>query len=147
VTPPTDDDRADPRGRTGGFGQFLRSLLAGVPWSERAETEEVLELDRPRAGLLRVHNANGRIRLVGDERDNVEVRAAKTARAESSEAAQRLLRDIRLLHETHAGALELEVDIPRRWNRRPRSSRRTAGSASSICGEPFGPGRATARSR
>ena len=36
-----DDD--DPHGESG-FGGFLRSLLAGVPWSERAETTEVTTL-------------------------------------------------------------------------------------------------------
>ena len=42
-----------------GFGGFLRSLLAGVPWSERAEREETLSLESPSSGRFRVHNANG----------------------------------------------------------------------------------------
>ncbi len=34
-------------GHEGGFGSFLRSLLAGVPWSEHAEREDLLRLPRP----------------------------------------------------------------------------------------------------
>ncbi len=30
-----------------GFGGFLRSLLAGVPWSERAECDEALRFANP----------------------------------------------------------------------------------------------------
>jgi DUF4097 and DUF4098 domain-containing protein YvlB len=46
------------------------------------------------------------------------VRATKVARAESREAAGTLVREIRVLCGLVAGALELEVDVPRRWNRR-----------------------------
>ena len=100
-----------------GFGSFLRSLLAGVPWSERAETEEVTTLPSPRTDLLRVNNANGRTRVIGEEREDIEVRALKVARAESTEAADTLLKEIRLIHG-NGQALDLEVDIPRKWNRR-----------------------------
>jgi DUF4097 and DUF4098 domain-containing protein YvlB len=65
-----------------------------------------------------VHNANGRTRIVGEERSDIEVRAEKNARAESSEAAQALLEGIRLVHESAGAALEVEVDVPRKWNRR-----------------------------
>lgn len=101
----------------GGFGSFLRSLLAGVPWSERAEAEETTTLPSPRSGLLRVNNANGRTRVIGEDRDDIAVRADKVARAECSEAAEELLESIRLIHG-NGHALDLEVDMPRKWNRR-----------------------------
>ena len=102
----------------GGFGNFLRSLLAGVPWSERAEREEVLHISRAASKSFRLHNANGRTRVIGEDREDIEVHAAKTARAESAEAARTLLDNIRLVHGISGGVLELEVEVPRRWNRR-----------------------------
>ena len=106
-------DDADSRaGREGGFGRFVRSLLAGVPWAEHAEREDVLVLPRPRSGVFRIHNANGRTRLVGEERSDIEVVAERNTRAESSEAARALLDAIRVLHEETDEALSLEVDVP-----------------------------------
>ena len=102
----------------GGFGSFVRSLLAGVPWSERAESEELLHFAAPVGGSFRLHNANGRTRVIGEEREDIEVRAAKTARAESSDAARVLVDDIRVLCGMVGEILELEVDVPRKWNRR-----------------------------
>jgi len=102
----------------GGFGSFLRSLLAGLPWSERAEERETLHLEPPPGRLVRVQNANGRIRVIGEDRADVEVVATKVGRAESDEAAGALLREIRVLCGLVSGALEVEVDVPRRWNRR-----------------------------
>jgi DUF4097 and DUF4098 domain-containing protein YvlB len=102
----------------GGFGSFLRGLLAGLPWSERADAEEVLALAAPPGGVVRIQSANGRIRIVGEERADLEIRAQKVARAESHEAAADLLRETRVLHGIVAGAIEIEVDLPRRWNRR-----------------------------
>jgi hypothetical protein len=105
-----------------GFGGFIRSLLRGIPWSERAEGEESLEFERPPGGGLRVDNANGCTSVVGEDRTGVEVRVAKSARAESEEEARRLVREIRVLsREDGAGDLDLEVEIPGRWNRRGRA--------------------------
>jgi len=111
-------DRNGEGGRESGFGRFLRSLLAGVPWSEHAERQEELLLANPRSGVLRVHNANGRTRLVGEERTDIAVVARRHARAESSDAANALLDSIQIFHEDKDNALELEVDVPRSWNRR-----------------------------
>jgi hypothetical protein len=105
-------------GPHGGFGSFLRSLLAGLPWSERAEEQETLRLDPPPSRLVRVQNANGRIRVIGEDRSDIEVLATKVGRAESDEAAGSLVREIRVLCGLVGGALEVEVDVPRRWNRR-----------------------------
>jgi hypothetical protein len=54
-----------------GLGEFLRSLLSGVPWSERAEDTETHRFAPPRGGALRVDNANGRTRIVGEDRDDI----------------------------------------------------------------------------
>ena len=102
----------------GGFGAFLRGLLAGLPWSERAEREELLHLDAPPGHAVRVQNANGRIRVIGEDRADVEVRATKIAHANCEEAAESLLREMRILWGQVAGALEVEVESPRRWQRR-----------------------------
>jgi len=113
----TASDDVDTNGE-GSFGNFLRSLLAGVPWSERVEREEVLHISRAASKAFRLYNANGRTRVIGEDREDIEVHAAKTARAESAEAARTLLDNIRLIHGISGGVLELEVEVPRRWNRR-----------------------------
>lgn len=102
----------------GGFGEFLRSLLSGIPWSDRAEQAETLHFAAPRSGAIRVENVNGKTRVIGEDRSDVEVRMLKVARAESESAARALAQAIGLaVNETDA-ALELEVSIPRKWNRR-----------------------------
>jgi hypothetical protein len=112
------DDAAD-EGRDGfGFGGLLRSLLAGIPWSERAEVLETQSLPAPPSGSLRVDNANGRTRVIGEDRTDVEVRMRKIARAESGAAAERTAQAIRLNRTETDFVTELEVEAPRRWNRR-----------------------------
>ncbi|HVP31573.1 MAG TPA: DUF4097 family beta strand repeat-containing protein [Myxococcota bacterium] len=101
----------------GGIGGFLRSLLAGIPWSESAERTDVSSVKAPPGGTLRIHNSNGKTRVLGEERDDVSVTACKRARAESGEAAHGLLDEIRVLESGTPGVLELEVVIPRKWNR------------------------------
>lgn len=110
-------DGVDTNGQ-GSFGGFLRSLLAGVPWSERAERVEELHISPAASKAFRLYNANGRTRVIGEDREDIEVHAAKTARAESAEAARVLLDNIRLVHGISGDVLELEVEVPRRWNRR-----------------------------
>jgi len=99
------------------FGGFLRSLLAGIPWSALAEREDEIRYKAPPGGILRARNANGRIEVVGEDRDDIRVVAAKRARAECAEEAERLLDAIRLVEEGSPEALELDVVVPRRWNR------------------------------
>jgi len=101
-----------------GFSGFVRSLLAGIPWSEHAEGVEELRFETPGHRVLRLHNANGRTRVIGEDRSDIEVVVSKTARAESSEAANRLLDEIRLTSKEVEDRLDLEIEIPRRWNRR-----------------------------
>ncbi|MBW2241228.1 MAG: DUF4097 family beta strand repeat protein [Deltaproteobacteria bacterium] len=117
-----DDDCIDPPKRGGGISGFIRSLLSGVPWSERAEVTETLNLETPPLMRMRVDNANGRTQVIGEDRNDIEVEIHKTARAESEEGAQRLVEEIQLLtREDAQGVLELEVDIPGRWNRQGRA--------------------------
>lgn len=100
-----------------GIGGFLRSLLSGIPWSERAERTDVLAVKTTPGATLRIHNSNGRTRVLGEERDDVGVSACKRARAESNEAAAHLLEEIRVLESGALGLTELEVVVPRKWNR------------------------------
>jgi hypothetical protein len=101
----------------GGISSFLRSLLSGIPWSERASCSETLELDLPRHGVVDVHNSNGKTRIVGGDCERVTLRAVKHARAESEAAAARLLDEIVINSVEVGGTLEIDVDIPRKWNR------------------------------
>ena len=108
--------------RRGGLGGFLRSLLSGIPWSERAEGAESFEVESPPTSKMVVDNSNGNTRILGEEREGIEVRVQKMARAESEEEAARLVDAIRVItREDAAGILMVEVDIPGRWNRRGRA--------------------------
>jgi len=109
-SPACDDDR-------GGLGGFLRTLLAGIPWSERVECVDTLHFPSPGNCSIRVHNVNGKTCIRGEARDDIEVKACKSARAESPDAATRLLDDIRVVDVETGGVLSLEVEIPRKWNR------------------------------
>ena len=106
--------------RRGGFGDFLRGLLSGIPWSERAEDTETLVIDAPPCGALRIDNTNGRTRVIGEQRTDIELQLHKTARAESVEEAEALIDEIRVTTRQEADHLQIEFDIPRRWNRRGR---------------------------
>jgi hypothetical protein len=110
-------EHGEPR-RESAFGTFLRSLMAGVPWSERADGDELLTFASPESGTLRLNNPNGRTRIIGGQREDIELVATKSARAESAEAARELIDQIRIVHHQAHDALELEVEVPRRWNRR-----------------------------
>ncbi len=102
----------------GRFANFLRSLLDGVPWSECAECSDEFTLNSPTSGSLRINNPNGRTRVCGSDRDDIEVRVCKRARAESSDAAANLLENINVLSNEKDDALTLRVEVPKRWNRR-----------------------------
>lgn len=101
----------------GGLGGFLRTLLAGIPWSERVECVDTLHFPSPGSCAIRIHNVNGKTCIRGEARDDIEVKACKSARAESADAAAHLLEDIHLVDVEMGGVLSLEVEIPRRWNR------------------------------
>ena len=76
---------------------------------------------RPPGGNLRIDNANGRTRVVGEDRGDIEIQLTKAARAESVEQARQLVESIRVVpNEDAPGDLNLDVEIPGRWNRRGR---------------------------
>lgn len=102
----------------GGFGDFLRSLLAGIPWSDRAEACETVRFAAPRSGAIRIENANGKTRVLGEDRADVEVRLQKIARAENEAAARALAEGTRLTAHDTDFSLDFEIAMPRRWNRR-----------------------------
>ena len=102
----------------GGFGDFLRSLLAGIPWSDRAEVLETVRFASPRSHALRIENANGKTRILGEARDDVEVNLQKIARAETEAAAKALAEATRLVATESDASLDLEIAMPRKWNRR-----------------------------
>lgn len=100
-----------------GISGFIRSLLAGIPWCESATAEDVLHLPQPRCNAIAIHNPHGRTCIRGEDRDDIEVKILKHARAESAEAARTTVDAIYANATETSDALELEVEIPSRWNR------------------------------
>ncbi len=101
----------------GGFGGFLKSLFSGVPWSESAVREESLLCGAPPSHALSLHNANGGTRIIGEDREDVQIDVRKHARAESQDAAEELLDAIKIETMLIGGVLEVDVQIPKKWNR------------------------------
>jgi hypothetical protein len=109
-------------GEAKGLGGFLRSLLSGLPWHERAETNETLRFAAPSDGAIRVDNANGCSVVIGEDRDDIEILAHKAARAGTAEEAKQLAEAIRVnAREDAAGVLDVEVELPGRWTHRGRA--------------------------
>ncbi len=100
-----------------GLGGFLRGLLSGIPWSESVSSEETFTLPAPHSHQMSIHNANGKTRVVGEDREGIEVVATMRARAESVEAANEVLDRIEIVSSEVAGVLELDVEASSRWNR------------------------------
>ena len=112
-----DEESAAGEGRWSGL---LRSLMGGIPWSESADGQELIHIPAPRKKSVHIHNANGRIEIVGEERSDIELLASKQARAECSNAAQELINSSTVKTEIVDGVLEIDVIIPRKWNRHGR---------------------------
>ena len=115
-----DFDREGCGDERGGLGSFLRSLLSGIPWSERAEGEDTLRLEPVPGAALKIDNANGRTKVVGEDRSDIEINLEKVARAGSEEQAQSLLDRIKVVSREEGDHLLVELDVPRSWNRRGR---------------------------
>jgi len=113
-------ERTGRRLSNGLLGGFLRGLVSGIPWSEAAEGEETLRLEVPRKNAVHIHNANGRTAIIGEDRADIEVTATKQARAECPIAAEELIGTMGVSAEEVAGILEIDVDIPSKWNRHGR---------------------------
>jgi hypothetical protein len=109
-------------GERRGFGGFLRSLLSGLPWHERAEAVETLNLASPSGGAIRVDNANGCTVVIGEDRSDLEILVHKAARGGSEAEAEQLARSIRVnAREDAAGVLDVDVSLPGRWTHRGRA--------------------------
>lgn len=101
-----------------GFGGLLRSLFSRMPWTECASRVETLSIAAPRSHALRIYNANGRTRVIGEERDDIEVRVQKSVRADCPDLAEKLLEEISVAHAQSGDVLEIEVQIARKCSRR-----------------------------
>ncbi len=112
------DEKKSGIGATSGkIGELLRELMAGIPWSESAEGEDLYILGIPADQMVRIQNPNGRTLVIGEDREDIEVHACKEARAESKRGAEELVNGMRVRGESINGALEVDVEIPRKWNR------------------------------
>jgi DUF4097 and DUF4098 domain-containing protein YvlB len=100
-----------------GFGGLLRSLFSKIQWGERATHEEILIVPSPPGRAITVYNANGKTRVVGEDRDDIEIRVHKSVHADCPDLATKLLDSIRLQNSNSADALEFEVQIPRKCSR------------------------------
>lgn len=105
-------------GSTGpGFGGLLRSLFSKMPWGERATHEERLVVPSPPGRAISIYNANGKTRVIGEDRDDIEIRIHKSVRADCPDLAAKLLDSIRLQNSKSTDVLEIEVQIPRKCSR------------------------------
>jgi DUF4097 and DUF4098 domain-containing protein YvlB len=109
-----DHDGDDQAGSPNGFRGFLRSLLEGIPWRERAELDETLMLPAPKAGIT-IENENGRTRVIGEDRSDVALRFVRAARGESAEDAAKRADAIKVRTREAGGELFVEVDVPGRF--------------------------------
>ena len=100
-----------------GFGGLLRSLFSRIPWGESQTEEETFTIPAPSGKAVSVRNANGRTHVVGEDRDDIEVRVTKTVRADCQDMAAKLLDSIKLENTANGDVLEIEVQIPRKCSR------------------------------
>lgn len=100
-----------------GFGGLLRSLFSKIPWGETRTSEESERVPAPPGRAVSIHNANGKTRVVGEDREDIEIRTLKIVRSECPERATRLLDSICVQQGGGDDVLELEVHIPRKCAR------------------------------
>ena len=97
-----------------GFGGILRQFFSKMPWHEATTAEEERTLAAPPGGAISIHNANGKTRVIGEDREDVVVRILKKVSADCPDRAQRLLESIQVQSEYAGDVLEVEVQIPRK---------------------------------
>ncbi len=113
----TEEDKDSAAASGPGFGGLLRSLFSRMQWGERATHEEKLVIPSPPGRAIKIHNANGKTRVIGEDRDDIEIRIHKSVRADCPDLAAKLLDSIHLQNSKSADVLEIEVQIPRRCSR------------------------------
>lgn len=101
-----------------GFGGILRSFFSKMPWHESASRDETICIPAPSGGAISIHNANGKIRVVGEDRTDIEICVHKSVSADCPEIAEKLLDSIQLQNGKSGEILELEIQIPRKCSRR-----------------------------
>ncbi len=100
-----------------GFGGLLRSLFSKIQWGERTTHEEILVVPAPAGRAITIYNANGKTRVIGEDREDVQIRICKSVRADCPDLAAKLLDSIRLQSSNSVDVLEIEVQIPRKCSR------------------------------
>jgi len=100
-----------------GFGGLLRSLFSRIPWGEQRTEEETFVVPAPTGHAISIRNANGKTRVRGEDRDDIEIRVTKSVRADCPDMAAKLLESICLQNSEGSDVLEIEVQIPRKCSR------------------------------
>ena len=100
-----------------GFGGLLRSLFSRMSWGEQVTHEESLTVPAPDSRSIKIYNANGKTRVLGQDRKDIEIRVHKSVRADCEDLAAKLLDSIRVQNSTTTEVLEIEVQIPRKCSR------------------------------
>lgn len=117
--PPHPHDGGTSKGSRGpGFGGLLRSFFSKIPWHESMSRDETLVLPAPRGGAIAIHNANGKTRVIGEDREDIEIRLQKVVSADCRDLGAKLLDSIRLQSARAGNVLEIEVQIPRKCSLR-----------------------------
>lgn len=100
-----------------GFGGILRRFFSRMPWHESATSEDEKTIPAPSSGAISLHNANGKTRVIGEDRNDILIRIRKKVSADCPDRAQRLLDSIQIQDERSSDVLEIAVQIPRRCSR------------------------------
>jgi DUF4097 and DUF4098 domain-containing protein YvlB len=88
-----------------------------MPWGEQVSHEESLIVPMPAGRSIKIYNANGKTRVLGEDRDDIEIRIHKSVRADCEDLATKLLDSIRIQNSATTDVLEIEVQIPRKCSR------------------------------
>lgn len=114
-----EQSEAEANGRdTGpGFGGLLRTLFSKMPWGEQVTHEECLTVPCPVGHAVKIYNANGKTRVLGEDRDDIEIRICKSIHADCEDVATKLLDSIRIQRSATTDVLDIEVQIPRKCSR------------------------------
>jgi DUF4097 and DUF4098 domain-containing protein YvlB len=89
-----------------------------MPWTESASRDEEICLAAPRTRELSIFNANGKTRVIGEDRKDIAIHVHKSVRADCPDQAEKLLDLIHVQHTRSGDVLEIEVQIPRKCSRR-----------------------------